>query len=234
MAGMGVTERHNGIWGERKSNQLGDANFMEHQLRRVFLWHFFEKRKQQSCSSSVGVPLVEWPHCNSEMPPFSLHQPQQHWAQALMGWHLLYACPRPHWGNEAVSVCCSGRLYVPFITVIAQILTKRESLGVGGLCCPICPSLVFMTTGPTWRVPHPGPIHLHLCLSGIDSLCIGSLRLPRYVSMPLTGARVELLTRQWREIRDGQCLTSEWPTHVLAWPHSPKAPCAFVGSGLIF
>lgn len=118
-----------------------------------------------------------------------------------MGWHLLYACPRPHWGNEAVSVCCSGGLCVPFITVTAQRHTKREGLRRvwgGGLCCPICPALGFTTTGPTWRVPHPGPIHLHLCLLGTDSLCIGSLRLPRYVSVPLTGARVELLTRQWR------------------------------------
>lgn len=58
----------------------------------------------------------------------------------------------------------------------------------GVVCCPICPALGFTTTGPTWRVPHPGPIHLHLCLSGTDSLCIGSLRLPRYVSARLTGA----------------------------------------------
>lgn len=127
----GVLQRHNSIWEERKSNQLGDANFMEHQLRRVFLWHFFEKRKQQSCSFSVGGPLVKRPLCTGEMPPFSLPQPQQHWAQALMGWHLLYACPRPHWGNEAVSVCCSGRLCVPFITVTEQRHTKREGLGGG-------------------------------------------------------------------------------------------------------
>lgn len=43
----GVTGRHNSR--ERKSNQLGDANFMEHQLRRVFYDTFFEKTKQQSC-----------------------------------------------------------------------------------------------------------------------------------------------------------------------------------------
>lgn len=49
-----------------------------------------------------------------------------------MGWHLLYACPRPHWGNEAVSVCCSGRLCVPFITVRAQKHTQKEEDGEGG------------------------------------------------------------------------------------------------------
>lgn len=44
----GVPERHNGHWGERKSNQLGDANFMEHHLRRVFYDTFFKKTKQHN------------------------------------------------------------------------------------------------------------------------------------------------------------------------------------------
>lgn len=144
-----------------------------------------------------------------------------------MGWHLLCACPRPHWGNEAVSVCCSGRLCVPFIIVIAQKHTERVVFG--GLCCPICPALGFTAIGPTWRVPRPGPIHLHLCLSGTDSLCVGSLQPPRYVSALLTGAWVRLLTRQWRGIQERQCLTGLRPTHA---PASPS--CAFVDSGLIF
>lgn len=103
--------------------------------------------------------------------------------------------------------------------------THRKRWTEGGLCCPICPALGFTTMGPTWRVPHPGPIHLHLCLSGTDGLCIGSLRLPRYVSALLMGARVELLTRQWREIQDGQYLTSKQPTRTPAWPHSPLCLC---------
>lgn len=144
-----------------------------------------------------------------------------------MGWHLLCACPRPHWGNEAVSVCCSGRLCAPFIIVRAQKHTER--VVSGGLCCPICPALDFTATGPTWRVPRPGPIHLHRCLSGTDSLCVGSLQPPRYVSALLTGAWVRLLTRQWREIQVRQCLTGLQPTHA---PASPS--CVFVDSGLIF
>lgn len=130
----GVTERHNSNWGERKSNQLGDANFMEHQLRRVFYDTFLRKQNSKAVPSWLGasgrVAL-----CSDEMPPlpFSLPQLQQHWGQALMGWHLLYACPRSHWGNEAVSVCCSGRLWVPFITVKAQKHTEKGGLkGVGG------------------------------------------------------------------------------------------------------
>lgn len=102
---------------------------------------------------------------------------------------------------------------------------KEDWERVGGVRRPICPALGFTTTGPTWRVPHPGPIHLHLCLSGTDRLCIGSLRLPRYVSALLTGARVQLLTRQWQEIQDSQCLTSQRPTHAPAWPHSPLCLC---------
>lgn len=145
-----------------------------------------------------------------------------------MGWQLLCACPRSHWGNEAVSVCCSGRLCGPFITVRAQKHTERVVYG-GSCCCPICPALGLTTTGPTWRAPRPGPIHLHLCLSGTDNLCIGSLQPPRYVSALLTGARVWLLTRQWREIQVRQCLTSLRPTHAPAYPS-----CAFVDSGLIF
>lgn len=46
-----------------------------------------------------------------------------------MGWQLLCACPRSHWGNEAVSVCCSGRLCGPFITVRAQKHTERVVYG---------------------------------------------------------------------------------------------------------
>lgn len=148
-----------------------------------------------------------------------------------MGRHLLCACPRPHWGNEAVSVCCSGRLCAPFITVRAQKHTERGIFErrSGGGCCPICPASGFTATGPTWRVPRPGPIHLHLCLSGTDSLCIDSLQPPRYVSALLTGARVRLLTRQWQEIQVRQCLTSLRPTRAPAYPS-----CAFVDSGLIF
>lgn len=37
----GVAERHNGNGAERKSNQFGDANFMEHQLRRGFFYDTF-------------------------------------------------------------------------------------------------------------------------------------------------------------------------------------------------
>lgn len=103
-------------------------------------------------------------------------------------------------------------------------------VGVGVVdCCPICPALGFTAAGPTWRVPRPGPIHLHPCLSGTDNLCIGSLQPPRYVSALLTGAPVWLLTRQWREIQVRQCLTSLWPTHAPAHPF-----CAFVDLGLIF
>lgn len=36
----GVTEAHNGHRGGRKSNQLKDANFMEHQLRSFFMTLF--------------------------------------------------------------------------------------------------------------------------------------------------------------------------------------------------
>lgn len=107
--------------------------------------------------------------------------------------------------------------------------THRKSGIWGGVCCPICPALSFAATGPTWRVPRPGPIHLHLCLLGTDSLCVGSLQPPRYVSALLTGAWVRLLTRQWREIQVRQCLTGLRPTHAPAYPS-----CAFVDSGLIF
>lgn len=119
----GVTQRHNSDWGERKSNQLGDANFIEHQLRRVFYDTFLRKQKSRAVSSQLEA-RGRVVRCTSKTPP-SLPQPQQHWVQALMGWHLLYACPRPHWGNEAVSVCCSGRLRVPFITVTSQKHTER-------------------------------------------------------------------------------------------------------------
>lgn len=143
------------------------------------------------------------PGSNGMAPPFCLPSPTLgKWGSVcLLFWKVM--CPVYH--------CHSAE-------------THKKRRTQGGLCCPICPALGFTTTGPTWRVPHPGPIHLHLCLSGTDSLCIGSLRLPRYVSVALTGARVELLTRQWREIQDGQCLTSERPTHVLAWPPQPPVP----------
>lgn len=36
----GVSEAHNRSCGERKSNQLGDANFMEHLLRIFFMTLF--------------------------------------------------------------------------------------------------------------------------------------------------------------------------------------------------
>lgn len=110
------------------------------------------------------------------------------------------------------------------LSLSEQRNTQKEE-DWGGQCCPVCPALGFTTMGPTWRVPHPGPIHLHPCLSDTDSFCTGSLRLPRYVSALLTGARVQLLTRQWQEIQDGQCLTSERPTHAPAWPHSPLCLC---------
>lgn len=141
-----------------------------------------------------------------------------------MGWHLLGAGPRPHWGNEAVSVCCSGRLCVPFITVTAHKLTERKNWscgGVGGVCCPICPALGLTTTGPTWRTPHPRP-------HASPSLPFGH-RQPLYRLTPAAkicvcaanGAWVQLLTRQWQEIQKGQCLTSQWPTHAPAWPSVP-------------
>lgn len=141
----GVTERHKSNWGERKSNQHGDANFMEHQLRRVFYDTFLRKQNSRAVPSWSGATP---PGPTVPPPPTLLPQPEQHWAQALMGWHLLYACPRPHWGNEAVSVCCSGRLRVPFITVRAQKHTERRRLRGGGVCCPICPALGFTTHGP--------------------------------------------------------------------------------------
>lgn len=102
---------------------------------------------------------------------------------------------------------------------------KRGSWRVGGVCCPICPPLGFTIMGPTWRVPHPGLIHLHLCLSGPDSLCIGSLRLPRYVYAVLTGARVQLLTRQWREGDPRGPMFNQ----SAAYSHPCLAPCASQG-----
>lgn len=112
-----VTERHNSAWGQRNSNQFGDANFMEQQLRRVFYDTFLRKQNSRSVPSWYGAWGWAAPQ-HSFLPP-------QHWAQALMGRHLLCACPRPHWGNEAVSVCCSGGLCVPFITVTTQKHTEK-------------------------------------------------------------------------------------------------------------
>lgn len=90
---------------------------------------FWENKTAELFPLSRG-PLADWPSALQRCPPFpdalSLPQPQQHWGQALMGWHLLYACPRPHWGNKAVSVCCSGGLCVPFITVRPQKHTERR------------------------------------------------------------------------------------------------------------
>lgn len=117
---------------------------------------------------------------------------------------------------------------VPRLSLSEHRNTER-ALFRGGGCCPICPALGFTATGPTWRVARPGPIHLHLCLSGSDSLCMGSLQPPRCVSALLTGARARLLTAQWAEIQVRQCLTSLRPTHAPAHPS-----CAFVDSGLIF
>jgi len=121
----GVTERHNSKWEERKSNQLGDANFIEHQLRRVFYDTFSANKTAELASLGWGAPgrvvlcTVKRPRPNNLA--------KQHWTQSLMGWHLLSACSRPHWGNEAVSVCCSGWLCVPFITVKSQKHTKKRS-----------------------------------------------------------------------------------------------------------
>lgn len=98
-------------------------------------------------------------------------------------------------------------------------------VGVGGAVVQSVLLWTLQPQAPTWRVP----IHLHLCLLGTDNLCIGSLQPPRYVSAPLTGAPVWLLTRQWREIPVCQCLTSLRPTHAPAYPS-----CVFVDSGLIF
>lgn len=99
--------------------------------------------------------------------------------------------------------------------------TKRRIFGGG---CPICPVLGFATGDPTWRVPHPGSIHLSRSFLGCDSLCSGSVWLPIFVSAVLTGVRVKLITRQWM-IQDGQCLTSGLPTHAHAWPHRPIYLC---------
>lgn len=163
----GVTERHNSNWGERKSNQLGDANFMEHQLRRVFYDTFFEKTKQHRCPLLVGGPWSSGPLTLLKCPPLS--QPQQHWVQVLMGWHLLSACPRPHWGNEAVSVCCSGRLCVPFITVRAQKHTERGGrVGVGGgvvlsnlSCFGLYDHGPHMASTPPWTHTSPSLLFGH-------------------------------------------------------------------------
>lgn len=76
-----------------------------------------------------------------------------------MGWHLLYACPRPHWGNEAVSVCCSGRLRGPFITVRAQKHTERGVFG-GGLLSnlsrfELCSHRPHVASTPPWTHTSP-------------------------------------------------------------------------------
>lgn len=216
----GHWERHNCGWEGEKSNQFGDANFMEHQLRRAFMTHF--GRKENTAVVPLLLEDLLW------MPPPLTHthtypQPQQHWAQPLMGWHLLSACPRPHWGNEAVSVCCSGSLYAPFITVTAQRHIER-----GGQRGALLSNLSCF--GLYDHRPHvastPPETHTSPSLPcGHGNLFIGSLRLPRYASAPLMGTRVVLLTRQWQERQDGQCLTSEWPTHAPVRPHSPLCFC---------
>lgn len=59
----GVTEAHNGHGGERKSNQLKDANFMEHQLRSFFMTLFRENKTRDLCpclgeaTGGVSSPL---------------------------------------------------------------------------------------------------------------------------------------------------------------------------------
>lgn len=58
----GVTERNNGTRGERKSNQLGDANFMEHQLRKGSFMTVLGKTKQRSSS-----PPFRWGHWSSRL-----------------------------------------------------------------------------------------------------------------------------------------------------------------------
>lgn len=57
----GGTDGHNGGCGERKSNQLGDANFMEHQLRRVFYDTFLRKQNSRVVPSRLNT------HC--QVPP---------------------------------------------------------------------------------------------------------------------------------------------------------------------
>lgn len=121
----------------------------------TLLW---ENKTAELSPLSMG-PVVEWPLCTSEMPPHPSFMPQQHWAQALMGWHLLYACPRPHWGNEAVSVCCSGGLCVPFITVTAQKHTERGGLWGALLSNLSCFGLYdhrpHVATTPPWTHTSP-------------------------------------------------------------------------------
>lgn len=176
----------------------------------------FWENKTAELSPLGRGPLVEWP------PLFSSASAAL--SPGSNGMAPPLCLPSPTLGKWG-SVCLLFWMVVCPVCHCQSTETQKEEDWEGGLCCPICPALGFTTTGPTWRVPHPGPIHLHLCLSGNDSLCIGSLRLPRYVSAPLTGARVGLLTRQWREIQDGQCLTSERPTRAPAWPHSPLCLC---------
>lgn len=72
----GVTQRHNSDRGERKSNQLGDANFIEHQLRRVFYDTFLRKQKSRAVSSQLEA-RGRVVRCTSKTPPL-LPQPQQH------------------------------------------------------------------------------------------------------------------------------------------------------------
>lgn len=210
MRGTTVSDRE-----KKKSNQFGDANFMAHQLKRIFMALFGENKTGELLSAHCGGFYLSGP----------LHGPV--WNQSLMWWRPLYACSCPHWGNEAESVCCSGWLCVPFITVTSQKRTKRKRPGglLESFACPICPVLGFTTTSPTWRAPHPVSIHLHICLLGIDSLCTGWLRLPRCGSAPLSEAWVELLNRQWWEIQEGQYLTREQPTHAPALSHSPLCLC---------
>lgn len=185
MSGTTVSEE------KRKSNLFGDANFMEHQFFLQHSFFFWENKTVELLSPHWGG------FCLSD----SLHGPV--WNQPLMGWHPLYACLCPHWGNEAESVCCSGRPCVPFITVTSQKHTKRKRQegGFGELCCSICPVLGFTTTSPTWRGPRSSPIHLHICLSGVDGLCMGSLGLPKTWVCTANRVWVELLTRQWWELQ---------------------------------
>lgn len=76
-----------------------------------------------------------------------------------MGWHLLYACPRPHWGNEAVSVCCFRGLRVPFITVRAKKHTERRGLRGAVLSGVSCSGLYdhgpHVASTPPWTHTSP-------------------------------------------------------------------------------
>lgn len=161
---------------------------------------FWRKQNSRAVPSWLGAP-GRVALCTSEMPP----TPFSPSASAALspgsnGMAPPLCLPSPTLGKWGRVCLLFWKAVCPVYHCQSTETHRKRRIEGGGLCCPICPALGFTTTGPTWRVPHPGPIHLHLCLSGTDSLCIGSLRLPRYVSALLTGARVELLTRQWREI----------------------------------